>query len=485
MALINKLKGYIKTTRFKTTIWYSSLFLFLEIVIGLIIYFYLHESMHKQLDLSLSKQADMIYNFVKESKIDLSDFKPDSIYTSPDELVYDLIFEAVALNPRNTFIQVQFKDKTIFQTENLMGNNIDFPKIENNKKINLIDFTNKKLSHYIIRGAFIDKGMYKIIVAFPIDLIDSTLSSLTNIYIIIAPIFLLLSIFGGSVLSARSLSRIDSIIKKTDEITTQNLEEEIAGGEFDDEYGRLVRTMNNMIRRIKTSIDYMNQFSISASHELKTPLTILRGEIEVALKSENTPEEYLEILKSNYEETLKLINIVNKLFLISRIDHSLIELKRIDVSIENFLKNIVGQLKFLGREKSVDIILDIKKDIEINIDVELMRQVFTNLIDNAVKYGRENEPVIIKSDEDGNKTLKVSVMNKGDGIPEDNISKIFDRFYRVDNSRSRTTGGSGLGLSIVNSIINLHEGKISVESIPGKTTTFSVYLQKSINLVEV
>lgn len=484
MALLNKLKAYVKTTRFKTTIWYSSLFLFLEIVIGLIIYFYLHQSMHKQLDLSLSKQADMIYNFVIESKIDLSDFKPDSIYSSPDELVYDLIFEAVALNPRNTFIQVQLNDKTIFQTENLMGNNIDFPKIENMKKINLIDFRNKKLSPNIIRGAFIDRGDYKIIVAFPIDLIDSTLSSLTSIYIIIAPFFLLLSIIGGAILSARSLSRIDKIIKKTDEITTQNLEEVIAGGEYDDEYGRLVRTMNNMIQRIKTSIEYMNQFSISASHELKTPLTILRGEIEVALKSENTPDEYVEILKSNYEETLKLINIVNKLFLISRIDHSLIKLKRTSVCVKDFMSNIVNQLKFLGKEKNVDIKLDIKSDSQINIDVELMTQVFMNLIENAVKYGKENEPVIVNSEENIGKLIKISVINKGDGISEANIPKIFDRFYRVEDSRSRTTGGSGLGLSIVKSIINLHDGKITVESDPERTTTFSVFLQESDEFVE-
>ena len=483
MAIINKLKAYTKTTRFKTTIWYSSLFLILEIIIGLIIYFYLHQSMHRQLDLSLSKQADMIYNFVKESKINLSEFKPDSIYSTPDELVYDLIFEAVALNPRNTYIQVQLKDKTIFQTENLMGNNLGFPKIVSNK-INFINFINSQLSPYVIRGAFLNKGDYKIIVAFPIDLIDTPLTSLTNIYIIIAPIFFLLSILGGAVLSSKSLSRIDSIIKKTDEITTQNLNEEIAGGEFEDEYGRLVRTMNNMIQRIKTSIDYMNQFSISASHELKTPLTILRGEIEVALKSDNTPDEYREIIKSNYEETLKLIRIVDKLFLISRIDHSLIKLKRINISTESFLQNIIHQLKSLGKEKNIILKLEIQSDSEINVDVELMRQVITNLIDNAIKYGNENEPVIVKAEDIENNTIKVSVINKGPGILKEYLPKIFDRFYRVDNSRSRTTGGSGLGLSIVNSIISMHNGEITVDSTPGDQTIFSVYLQKSEELVE-
>ena len=299
-----KITNYTKTTRFKTTLWYSAIFLLLEIVIGLIVYFYIETSMSRQLDISLRKQVDMISHFVSSSKVDLSEFKADSLYSKPDELVYDLIFEAIAFNPTNTFIQVRYKDKVVFKSANLLQTEIKIPSsIEN--KIELITFADSLLAKHPIRAAYLNRDGYKIIAAFPIDIINNTLQSLLDIYILIAPIFLLLSLAGGALISFNALSRIDKIIKKTDEITTHNLNEIIVGENFNDEYGRLVTTMNKMVKRLKTSIEYMNQFSISAAHELKTPLTILRGEIELALKSNKTPAQYKEILNSNYEETLR------------------------------------------------------------------------------------------------------------------------------------------------------------------------------------
>ncbi|MGE5399143.1 MAG: sensor histidine kinase [Ignavibacteriales bacterium] len=446
-------------------------------MIGFIIYFYLHNSLNQQLDIALTRQAEAIFNFVTDSKVDLSDFQPDSLYASPEDLIYDLIYEAVTLNPRNTFVQVQLKNKIVFKTENLMGDRLNFPEIEANK-IKLMDFRDEKLSPMRIRGAYLRKGKYRIVVAFPAELIHETLNSLKDIYIILAPIFFIISIIGGALISAGSLSRIDSIIRRTDEITAQNLEETIEGAEFDDEYGRLVRRLNEMIHRIKTSIEYMNQFSISASHELKTPLTILRGEIEVALRSPKTAEQYKEILQSNYEETLHLIKIVDKLFFLSKIDHSLIKLNKERVNLREYLENIVSNLRFLGREKNIDLILNINTDLFVNIDTEWMRQALYNLVDNAIKYGEENFPVLIKATEIEGKKVCISVINKGEGIPHEALPKIFDRFYRVESSRNRKTGGAGLGLSVVKSIVNWHNGDIKVISEPGKETEFLIVLSE-------
>ena len=474
--MLNKLKHFVGTTRFKTTIWYSSLFLLLEILIGIIIYLYLHSSLIKNVDNSISKQAEVIYNLVSDSKIDLADFKPDSIYQSPDEAVYDLIYETVAFNLRNTFVQVQFRKKIIFKTDNLRDITIDFPELKTKNK-EITTFKNTNLSALSIRGAFLQKGNYKIIVAFPVDHIDETLKSLTDIYIILAPIFFIIALVGGFIISVRSLSRIDSIIKKTNEITAQNLDEKIEGEEFQDEYGRLVRTMNAMIERIKHSIEYTNQFSISASHELKTPLTILRGEIELTLKSVKTPEEYRKILKSNYEETLRLINIVDKLFLISKLDQSIIKLKKTKISFLEFLEDCVLRLTIIGKEKNIKLHLDINEDAEIEIDPNLMHEALTNLIENAIKYGDSDTTVVIKG-EVLNNYVKISVINKGEGIPKEESDRVFDRFYRVESSRNRSSGGAGLGLAIVKSIISWHKGKIELRSEPDVETEFSIYLDR-------
>jgi heavy metal sensor kinase len=469
------LKSYIRTTRFKTTLWYSSLFLLLEIVIGILVYFYLGNSMYHQLDTSLSRQAESIYNFVQDKKFNLTHFQPDSVYASQEDFVYDLIFDAVILNPRNTFVQVELNNHSIFKTENLRNHSISIQDLES-QKVKMATFSDTTISDYPIRAAILNKDQYNIIVAFPLHHISETMESLAEIFIIIAPVFFMFSILGGYVISSKSLSRIDYIIKKTEEITTQNLDEKIEGEEFRDEYGRLVKKMNEMILRIKNSIQYMNQFSISASHELKTPLTILRGEIEIALRSPKTPVEYRQILFSNYEETLRLISIVDKLFFISKFDHSLIKLNKEKVMLNKFLNDVVSPLKNLGKEKNICLSLELSQDIPLEIDIELIRSAVTNLIENAVKYGYENHTVIVKTKLLHNNKVKISVINKGEGILPEVLPKIFDRFYRIESSRNRTTGGVGLGLSVVKSIINWHNGEVNVISEPGKETEFYIIL---------
>lgn len=475
--MLPRLNKYLKTTRFRITIWYSIIFLLLEIVLGILIYTYLQQTMIKELDISLSKQAEMIYHFVVESEVDLSDFKPDSIYSSQDELVYDLIFEAVAFNPNNTFVQVSLKDKIIFKSSNLINKKIEFPK-ESIEEQALYSFSDPSISSNKIRAAYYKKDGYYILVAFPVGLINKTLENLTDLYVLISPIFLLLSFIGGALLSLKSLSRIDKIIKKTDEITTLNLNEIIEGQGLEDEYGRLVKTMNKMIDRIRTSIDYMNQFSISASHELKTPLTILRGEIELALKSVRTPEQYREVLQSNYEETLRLINIIDKLFYISSFDHSLIKINKSSFDIKVLIRDLIKSFSSFLENKKMGLLNNCEEDgaLYVLADRVLLRQVFTNLIENAIKFGDENSKITIRCDKIENSKIKILISNYGEVIPTESLKKIFDRFYRIESSRNRHLGGIGLGLSVVKSIITLHEGDISVDCSPEGKVTFTVII---------
>jgi signal transduction histidine kinase len=473
--MISKIKKYLKTTMFKTTLWYSLVFLLLEVVMGILIYTYLNQSMNKELDQSLIKQAEMIFHFVKEGEFKLSDFEPDSIYSSPAELVYDLIYEAVAFNPANTFVQVGYKNKTIFRTANLSDYEIKAKTTKENKTV-LFTFADSLLSNDYIKAAYLKKDGYEIIVAFPSSLINQTLNSLINLYTIIAPIFFLLSLAGGSIISFRALFRIDKIINKTEKITTENLDEMIDGGNFEDEYGRLVKTMNTMIKRIKTSIEYMNQFSISVSHELKTPLTILRGEIELALRSPKTPIEYHEILESNYEETLRLINIIERLFYLSKLENSQINIEKLPTNIRTFLQPIAKSFLLLAESKNMNLIFNFQNLDEtiIKIDPSLFRIAVSNLIDNAIKFGDENSDVIIKCYREPENKFSIEFINFGEAIPEEILPKLFDRFYRAEYSRNRKMGGMGLGLSIVKSIIDIHEGKINVENAPNRTIIFRI-----------
>ena len=473
--MFNKMKLLLLSTRLKITIWYSSLFLLLEILLGVIIYIYLFHVTRMNLDLNLKTQANAILRVVEEKQFDLDRFEPGAVYKSEDEMIWDIIYDAIVFNRRNTFIEISNFKKIIFKTVNLEEINLSFP--EKKEKEVLFDYNNEKLSDDFIRVCQLRSKRYTVIVAYPKENIATTLNGLRDVYIMIAPVFLIISLIGGALISSKSLKRFGAIIKKTEEITGRNLNEQIPGGEYLDEYGRLVNKMNEMIKRIKTSVDYMNQFSVSAAHELKTPLTILRGEIEITLKSPKTTFEYIDVLKSNYEETIRMIKIVDNLFFISKSDNALIEINKHEIDLNTYLSSIVQNMKILGLEKNMKLVLQSCPEINVQLDTELIKQALSNLIDNAFKYGEENTEVKINC-EDLGEEIKIRVNNSGENIPIQEIEKIFDRFYRADKSRTRKTGGVGLGLSVVKSIVNLHKGTVQVESTEDFKTTVSILLPK-------
>lgn len=472
--MFNKPKLFIKSTRFKTTLWYSALFIFLEVLLGASIYFYLFNTLMDNLDVSLKSQAKAIQRLVSEKHTDIEHFVPDSTYSAPEDLVWDVIYNEVAFNLRNNYIQINLKNRIIFKSANLNQDSLNFP--DKNAELNLFTFKDTALSPKPIRCVQLNTPKYIVIVAFPLQHVAQTLKSLVHIFIFLAPIFFLISLAGGMIISYKSLSRIDAIIKRTEEINVQNLLEIKGSENYSDEYGRLVKKMNEMISRIKTSIDYMNQFSISAAHELKTPLTILRGETELALRYPKSAEQYREVLKSNYEETIRLTKIIDNLFFISKLDHSMVEIKKTAVNIKMFLESISENINILGAGKKMHVSVAADDDLYALMDKDLMTQAFYNLIDNAIKYGEENSSIILKARVIENSRLRLSVSNKGCGIPAESIPKIFDRFYRVETSRNRESGGVGLGLSVVKAIINWHKGEIFVNSAPGDITEFYLIL---------
>lgn len=475
---INKaeLKNFFNTTRFKTTIWYALLFLLLEFLFAMAAYFYISTNSLERLDLGLKTQASSILRLIKERQIDLDTFQPDATYQSPEDIVWDMLYDVLVFDRRNYFIQITQGKRAFFKTRNLSKTALKLPENFKDDVSQAFDLDEPELADGEIRCYLLTDKRFKVIVAYPKEHIAQTLGSMTDYFVITGPIFLIISILGGAIISRKSLSRIDAIIKKTEEITAQKLSEEIPGGEYNDEYGRLVTKMNDMMERIKTSVDFMNQFSISAAHELKTPLTILRGEIEIALKSVKTPSEYIEILKSNYEETIRLIKIVDNLFFISKSDNKLINLELIDTGAKEYLTNVVNSLRLIGRDKGIELILEVEDNSVIYADHVLLKQALLNLVDNAVKYGYEERPILITGSKISEKEYQISITNEGDGIPKELQEKIFDRFYRMESSRNRKTGGVGLGLAVVNSIIVLHGGRVSVSSVPNYKTTFNLIL---------
>ena len=288
------------------------------------------------------------------------------------------------------------------------------------------------------------------------------------------PIVLVLGSLGGWLLARRSLSPIGYITSKARSITSANLSERLKLRGADDEMDDLIRTINGMISRLENSFKRMAEFTADASHELKTPICAMRGEAEVLLSKPRTAEEYQEGLAHFIERFDQLNRMINDLILLSKSDSSQVELKMNPVRLDLLINDMGDLFQILAEQKNIALNINSLQETVVMGDKTRLQQLFTNLIDNAIKYTSKGSiHVTLQKNED---TALVKIKDTGIGIPKEEQEKIFKRFYRVDKSRSRETGGVGLGLSIAEWIVHAHHGKIGVESELNKGSIFTLYL---------
>jgi heavy metal sensor kinase len=289
------------------------------------------------------------------------------------------------------------------------------------------------------------------------------------------PAVLLVSVGGGWMLARASLRPINQIVETTEEITAHNMEQRIPEPAAEDEMRRLVQTLNEMIDRLQRSFDQVRQFTADASHELRTPLTILTGELELSLRSMRTPQEYQKTISSALDEVLRLSQIVSKLLILSRAEAGQLDIQHEDIHMKDLLEDLIEDAEVLASSKNITVSFDVPSDVVVSGDAPRMHELFLNLIDNAIKYSSTGASLHIALEHVDGHAL-VHVQDTGIGISKEDLSKIFDRFYRVDKARSRAIGGSGLGLSISKWIVDAHNGSIEVKSELGKGTEFIVSL---------
>jgi len=289
------------------------------------------------------------------------------------------------------------------------------------------------------------------------------------------PIVLVLGTLGGWIVARKSLSPIGYIASKTQSITTKNLNERLKQRGTHDEMDDLIRTINEMIARLEDSFRRMAEFTADASHELKTPLCALKGEAEVLLSKPRAAEEYQEGLAHFIERFDQLNRMINDLILLSKSDSSQVELIMNPVRLDLLIKDMGDLFQILAEQKNIALNIDSLKNTVVMGDKTRLQQLFTNLIDNAMKYTLDGGAIRITLEKNRDLAI-VKISGTGIGIPKDEQEKIFIRFYRIDKSRSKETGGVGLGLSIAEWIAHTHHGKIEVLSEQNQGATFTVYL---------
>ncbi len=306
-----------------------------------------------------------------------------------------------------------------------------------------------------------------------------------QIYIFIIAAFIVLII--GSIIAGKAFKiTLKPLYKMTDtvgDIDANQLNLRLPINNNQIEIDRLSVAFNNMMERIEISFnkeqetrERMRQFLSDASHELRTPLTSIHGFVEVLLRGAAKNEEQLDLaLNSILMESDRLTKLVNDLLLLNRLDQHLSQEMKLE-SLQDIINEIYPQLEILCGKRSLK--LDFEKNLKIIANRNQIKQVVFNLVQNSVNHTLEKDGQIEISVENANKFAVIKVTDNGSGIQKDQLNKIFDRFFRSEAHRSRKQGGYGLGLSIVKSIVDAHNGKIEVMSEYGKGTTILVCFKR-------
>jgi two-component system heavy metal sensor histidine kinase CusS len=300
------------------------------------------------------------------------------------------------------------------------------------------------------------------------------LNVLRDVLIAVFFINVVVSLFVGRFIVRRELFSLQEIIRKISKISSENLQEKITTEALPKELTPLAEAFNFALDRLSDSFKRLSQFSSDIAHELRTPAANIRGSIEVALSRPRSSAEYCDLLESNLEECDRITRITESLLFLARAENLQAQLVVKPLHLKNEIQSLIDFYEPLASEKSIQLQFKNQNsaDVVIFADPTLFQRILSNLISNAIRFTSMSGSIEISFKENSRGEIHLSVTDTGPGIAEDEIPRIFERFYRVDASRNPNSGGSGLGLAIVKSIVDLHAAQIEVKSQLGVGSEF-------------
>ncbi len=307
-----------------------------------------------------------------------------------------------------------------------------------------------------------------------LDDIQHTLSDLRTVILLLFLAGLVTAGVGAYLLAGRALQPLGLVQRAAEGIGGQNLTERVPEPETGDEVQALAGALNNMLARLEDSFEAQRRFTSDASHELRTPVTAISGHASYLLRRTSPDEQQKESLKIIRSESERLTNLIASLLQLARSDSGALVMARDPILSGLFLAEIVRELMPLAQAQRTALTVA-GQEVTFEGDADRLKQVIINLVSNALKAGARTITLSSRPEEDGTE-VRLTVQDDGPGIPEDQLDRLFDRFYRLEDSRSRDVGGAGLGLSIARGIVEAHGGRIWLESKVGQGTAAHVQL---------
>jgi len=448
-----------KSIRTKLTLWYALVLAAILLLFCLVLYVSISYALNRQVNHSLRKYTHNLADNYQPESDRFRDLPEQDFLTNP-LLWFRIVRDDGSLfRPAPTF-QIFQRPFPIQQAQSLPAETARFETFT---------LGTQSFRSIIFPVDIAGKRVGWIQLVRPITDVVRTLKTIRTSMSFLVLLAVVLLSAGGHLLARKTLRPIESIRQQVAEIYEQNLSRRIRIMNPEDELGLLTRTFNQMLERLQAAFESQRRFLADASHEIKTPITILRSQWEKIAETRTLPAHLRKEIQRDLEELARLAKLVDNLLLLSEIDDNRVKIEQKPVDLAEVLHEVYEDAKILAEQKHQSTRLIIREPAVILGDRSRLVQLFLDLIDNAVKYTPPGGEISLLLRKQNNKAC-VNVEDTGIGVSERDLARIFDRFYRADKSRSRQLGGSGLGLSICQWIVNAHQGKIEIRSEVGKGT---------------
>jgi two-component system, OmpR family, heavy metal sensor histidine kinase CusS len=430
----------------RLTLWYSLVLLVGLALFGAGIWIVVTHSVNASIDETLAAQAKGVATVLR------TEYNPKR----PDHLREELSEYAEA-TPEGRWIEVRGS-----QGEVLLGGGVEAATASS--------------SHYrtLQTEASMPGRRYRILVAAPLEGTELMLRRLREVLLWAAPFVLLIASLGGYWISRRALQPVDAITRAAQTIGIENLSHRLEVPAAGDELARLSATWNGMLERLEAAVKRLSQFTADASHELRTPIALIRATAELTLRRERSAETYREALRHIVDDADRTTRLIEDLLLLARADAGLPAWPLDRVELTPLVRDVCEQGQILAEERQLAISTEApEQPVFVDANDPALRRLLLLLVDNAVKYTPAGGHITLSVTLDSSGPT-VTVRDTGIGIPDAALPHVFERFYRVDESRSREAGGAGLGLSIAQWIAQRHHASLEAESVEGRGSAFRV-----------
>ena len=469
MSLKKRLLDIYHTLAFRLTLWYAGIFILSASVAFLFFYLLITSVIRQQTDQDLLSGVRTFSSILSVQ--------------GAGALKQQAFIEAQAGGEKKVFFRLLYITGQLFSSSNMSyWRDIGINKDAINRLLNdagpvfdTISIPDRK--HQVrILYAVLGPGMI-VQLGRSMENYTRIIEAFRRIFVITMAVLFVLAAIVGWFMAKRALAGVETVTQTARMISDRSLDDRVPVKTQVNEIDQLAITFNQMLDRIQKLVTEIKEMNDNIAHDLKSPITRIRGIAEVSLTTESTLQEYENMAGNTIEECDRLLDMINTMLIISKTEAGLGSFENKELDIARVIQDACELFLPMADNQGLTLVCDAPARLLINGDIRMIQRMISNLLDNAVKYTPEGGNINVAAHMGSQQSIQISIKDRGIGISTGDMPHIFERFYRCDPSRSRT--GTGLGLSFARAIARAHGGDITVRSEPDKGSTFTVVLPKT------